>query len=351
MTGTTQNSRSMVVEAFRVLNAPEAILPRDPIMVLCDGPPRGLFVLDPTIAGALLRSPLVVPTSGQRYYEVVSGLTREDFPVLSEALDRTPLSLNGNAHREARAKLTPLYRRVETKLELWIEGFCAEYLLDLRTRSRPDLVEAASDFSDRVSRGMAAAELGIHWQDLPPVPNEIFMLFPSATRLRDIEAKFSAIQQTVALRLKDEARDEEEFWPILTLMMMNRDAMQGTLMHLFSQLQGGLAPGSSGELALAATSVSLLQGREIIADCEIAGRTWRAGDVLYIAPYLLHRRDPPPKGIDFTFGAGPHACPGRKLSLRILDALITALRRDPLTERFFPHTPKLYRQIVLTAKP
>jgi len=337
----------MVLAAFRILNAPEDALPKEAVSVLCEGPPRAFFVFDPSIAAELLRSPVVVPTSGVHYYEVVSGLPRSEFPVLSEAFEQTPLSLSGDAHRAARAKVVSVYRRVEAGIEQWVDGFCAEYLQDLRSRASPDIIEAASDFSDRVSRAMAAAELGIRWQDLPTVPNEIFVLFPSAARIRNIEERFVAIKEKVVSCLKDQGRSEDDFWPIFTLMMMNRDAMQGTILYMFSHLQGGAPAGSAAECAAAAANVSLLQCRQVLQDREIAGRAWRSGDLLYIAPFLLHRREPPPVGTDFTFGYGPHACPGRKLSLRMLESLITAMRREPLPEGFFPRAPRLHRQLVL----
>jgi len=339
----------MVLAAFRVLNAPEDKLPQEAVTVLCEGPPRALFVFDPKTAGELLRSPLLVPTSAQRYYEAVSGLDRNDFPVLSEAFERTPLSLSGSAHRDARARVTPIYRRVEAEIDGWIDDFCTEYLDDVRSRTSPDIVRAASDFSDRVGRAMAAADLGIRWQDLPPIPNEIFVMFPSAGRIRDIEAKFTTIRDRVLSRLLEQGRDEEDFWPILILMMMNRDSLQGTVMHMYMHLQNGTAAGSANECASAADNVSLLQCRHVMEDSEIAGRKWYAGELVYIAPHLLHRRDPPPQGTDFTFGPGPHVCPGRKLSLRILDALIAALRREPLPEGFFPRISKFHRQLVLMA--
>ncbi len=340
----------MVLATFRLLNTPAAAVPQEAAVLLCEGPPRAWFILDPGIAGALLRSDRVIPTSGQRYYAAVSGLARSDFPLLSEAFERTPLSLSGSAHRDARSRITPLYRRVEAGIDHWIDAFCAAYLEDLRTRIAPDLMQAASDFSDRVSRAMAARELDIGWQEIPPVPNEIFMLFPSAARLRQIEEKFAAIHDMVTTCLRSQGRDSEDFWPIFTLMMMNRDAMQGTLAHMFCHLARGTVLGSASECAIAASNVSLLQCREVVEDCEIAGHSWSCGDLLQISPYLLHQRAPPPAGTDFTFGAGPHACPGRKLSLRILDALIRALRTQPLPEGFFIPIPRLFRQIILTAE-
>jgi len=339
----------MVLAAFRVLNAPEGSLPDEAVIVLSEGPPRAFFVFDPKLAAALLRSEHIVPTSARLYYEAVSGLERSDFPVLSEAFERTPLSQSGGAHRDARARVTPIYRRVEASIDDWIDDFCADYLQDLRSRPSPDIVVAASDFSDRVGRAMSAADLGIDWRDLPPIPNEIFVMFPSAGRIRDIEAKFATIRDKVTARLLEQGRDAEDFWPILILMMMNRDSLQGTVMHMYMHLQDGAVLGSAAECASAAANVSLLQCRHVMQDGAIGGHDWRAGELVYIAPYLLHRRDPPPAGTDFTFGTGPHVCPGRKLSLRILEALIEALRREPLPEGFFPRIPRFHRQLVLMA--
>jgi len=349
MAAPPQDRSSVWLNCYRIINATASNIPDSPTTLLCEGPPRALFVFDPKTAAALLRSPLVAPTSVPLFYEAVSGLSRRDFPTLFEAFARSPLPLHGSAHREARSQLTPLYHRVEEGLDEWLDDFCTDYLSELRLGRSPDLVEAASDFSDRVGRAMASNEVSIDWRELPSLPNDIFMLFPSAKRLLALEARFAAIRDVLTRRMRELGRSEEELWPMLTLLLANRDAVQGTLMHMFSHLRDGAAAGSATECAAAAANFSLLQ-RQVVQDCEIAGQQWFAGDLLQFSPHLLHLREPPPVGTDFTFGAGPHMCQGRRLALRILDALIGALRREPLPAGFFTRIPKLHRQIVLTAE-
>ncbi len=342
---------SPLLDLVRLLNGSRPLPADTPVHVIDAGPPRSLLVLAPAVAEAVLRSPHVRQTSIWDFYSQVTGLTCEDLPVLSETLRRLPISLNGARHREGRLQVAPLYRRVEAALSDWVGPLCGEFVADLHLQQQIDIAHWASEFSDRLGRGMVATELGKNWRDLPPLPDGLFTLIPSAASLQRQEQMLSTVKELVCQGLAMAGRHTDEYWPLSSLLMMNRDATQAALLGIFQAIRDGRQPDDARAVLVATTPVSLLQCRLFEHDLEIAGFQWQSGDLVHISPHLLHRQAPPPTGSDFTFGAGPHVCAGMRIAVKVIDTLMQALQQRPLQPQTFATPPPLLRHTVLTALP
>ncbi|MFZ4553928.1 MAG: hypothetical protein ACOYNQ_05220 [Burkholderiales bacterium] len=284
-----------LLELIRLLNGGSPLLDNRAVHVLNTGPPRSLLVLSPDVAETLLRSPRLRQTSIWNFYAGATGLRLEDVPVLAETLTRLPLMLDGAAHRLTRQDVTRLYRRIEVKLGSWIEGFCGDFVEELRSQEHADIVKSASDFSDRLGRAMIAEELDLHWSDLPSLPDGLFVLLPVAGRMRRLEERMAAVRRTICERLAFVGRSAEEYWPLSTLMVMNRDATQAAMLHLLCRVSSGQLPANGRACLAEAAPVSLMQCRTLDHDAEIAGLDWRQADQIHISPYLLHQRAMPPR--------------------------------------------------------
>lgn len=76
--------------------------------------------------------------------------------------------------------------------------------------------------------------------------------------------------------------------------------------------------------------------RFVAEDSVIAGMPMRAGDAILVV-LAAANRDPRANGRVFTFGLGPHACPGQELAVTIAEAAVVELRRRNVIS-----TPPLY---------
>jgi cytochrome P450 len=106
-----------------------------------------------------------------------------------------------------------------------------------------------------------------------------------------------------------------------------------------------LANGPSVEEVLRLDSPVQNTRRYVAEDGVVAGMQMRKGDAI-LAVLAAANRDPDANERIFTFGVGPHACPGQHVAVAIAEAGVAELRRRGVRlERPVQYRPSLNARI------
>lgn len=111
---------------------------------------------------------------------------------------------------------------------------------------------------------------------------------------------------------------------MLGLLVQSCDATAGLIGNTL------LADGPSVEEVLRLDSPVQNTRRWVAEDGEIAGVPMRRGEAILVV-LAAANRDPRANGRIFTFGLGPHACPGREVAVTIAEVGVAELRRRGVT--------------------
>ena len=330
----------------RLLNQREQLDPSQRYVALDDLPPATLLVYDPALAYALLKSDALRPSDLVGSSLTVSRTPAGAVPTIESFFSQTPLLNHGEVHREMRKHLMLRYRHVQALMVSWLNSYSEEYFnsLEAGTAIRADVL--VRGYLNGLFRQILASELECSLSQLPDFPDNL--LFEFLPRFRDLtvrEAKLHAALQRLYQILGERKRPLNDVWALLTLVIMGREPLLSGLLYGLTCYDGPHRRGALSEddvegFFRAVAPVDVIS-RQVEREVNLDGVNFVAGQLVYISPHLLHLHSdsldsPGPPERSLAFGMGPHACPGRKMTV-------------VATQAFFNHLAQASHVLVDTA--
>lgn len=351
-----------------LLNQPALLDLSRPWMALDAQSPPTVLVLQPPLAQAVLRHPAAQPFDVLAHLCQVSGLSPADLPAVSGYFGATPLLMHGAQHLLYRRDVMLRYRKVEEAMPTWLPALTRGHLHAASQQAAASPQALVVAYTNAVFRTVLARGLGVDAAALPPLPGRIFEFFPKRAEMLAREQELSSLFQAVLHGLMqpsspggsgqppDRSAAQAQAWLWLTLVLMGHDALQGVL--LWGLLHPGDVGGAAGLEALFRASAPVgVQARRWQADATVLGKHWVAGQTIYVSPHLLQCAQAAQQGVtpdvvgngileagardnaasiaarvkppSFSFGEGPHACPGRKIAHYIASVFFDQLALLP----------------------
>jgi len=347
---------SHILKLRAYVNNPERLDFSQDIVELDQSELPTLLVLDETLAHDLLRSPLCATYNLMDYWKVVTRSDQQ--PALDRLFRETPFFLHGEEHREINRQMTKPYRRVESQLLEWLPSLTAEYLESIEAAGTVSAYSAIAEYIRQVFVTLLAREFAVKPELVPSFDPScgLFVMFQSAENFAQLEAVVSELYALGSKQFAEQGRDESELSALLSIAMMGREPLFAVILYGLMQSS---ADSSWGPQALLRDSapVSIL-GRQMLADSVIGGRLFKRGQIINIATFLV--RPKTAEGCPMTghrpnakrsleFGAGPHLCNGRAISIAIIDVFFREWAKRPLTNLDFSKT-RLFRDFVTVPK-
>lgn len=321
-----------LLKLLQHLNAPHKLSREQKVVALEAGDGAGQLILDADLARAILKHPQARPFDLWEYYLTLTRLTADELPCLTGYFGKGPLLQHATEHSATRRALLPFYRRMEravtehfdAKLDAFIDG------LAMAPERRPD--DVAQGFADLLFGLMIAQELGLEAAAVPPSPGSFFTLLPRRETLIAREAELAQYVAVLRMHLARQGRPEEDVWALLTLVLMGHDALKGAVFFALSQPQSVAEVADAEGWMQAIAPVGVLP-RQFDGPVDLDGVCFAAGQIAYICPHLVHQvAQSSARGRSFAFGAGAHMCPGRRIAVHALQALIDRKDRIGLNE-------------------
>jgi cytochrome P450 len=307
-----------VLKVQKRLNAPQSLPLGERVVALDGADAPKILVLDQTLARACLKHPDVAPFDLWGFYKTLTRLDDSDVPQIADIFDTIPLLKDGQIHRDMRRDMAPLYRRLDASIGAWAEDIAR----DIFSAQSHDPRQLASDYADGIFRRLCCATTGLPEAETPDFPRVLFKLSQRRDNLLAFDRECAAFKDQLQTALSS---TPDQALGVLALVVMGHDALKGALHFGLSQgILPQLTDGQDWTSAIEAwfqkvSPVGVLP-RIALADFEIDGIRFAKGQVIYICPHILHdialRRSDNCPNNSFAFGAGPHMCPGRSLSLK-----------------------------------
>lgn len=331
---------SLTLRLRGIMNKPGSLDLSQNIVELDNADAPGLLMYNETLAYAVLKSNAVVPFNPISLWKQVARLPPSELTTVDTYFRKTPLFLTGDAHKTARKALISPYKRIERLLDSWLtiftKQFFEHYFCD-KASSATNLVNA---YLNGVFEEILAKELACSTDLLPPIPTGILKLVPRAEDLRLFDRQLENLVNSIKSILQTKGRDQEDAWPIVSVVVMGREPLLSAFLFglITSPPNGKQWCGEN--LLHQAAPVSALS-REVVSDCMIQGIKLIQGQSVRMCPFIAHdqadkhiRTDERSRWLEF--GAGPHLCPGRAISIKI-------------TASFFKEFPENKRHLIDTS--
>lgn len=264
-------------------------------------------------AVACLRAPEHMAVRLQDRVQAVAERLNLAIPAVRSVSARLPLSLNGAEHKAARADVAALLQKTSPDLTARIPTLVAERFAPL---ARPGEVDMLGTVIVPLVNDVLAGLSGTDYAAGPDsLISRLFSQSLGPARRRRLEAEMADL--VGAVRRAHPEDPEDVIFARITLVVLGRDATIGTLSE---SLATALRPDSAGFARVPlATGVPYVDRIAPGAGPEDAPRILRCQ-----LDTLTGEDDRTRLGF---FGAGPHTCLGRPVTLALFDAISTWLSR------------------------
>ena len=326
-------SASLVLRSL--INKPEMLDPDVEFTTLDDNDPPTLFIYGESLAMRILKNNAFATYNLIDHWKTITRQT--SLPTLEKLFSKTPFFLHGDVHRQTRRSLGQPYRLVESQFQDWLPTFSANFFKQMTTLKPMKPNELASRFVSEVSGQILAHAFQVNPASIPQmsVPTQsLFRFFPSPKKILDFEDKLTQVANFLLDLSIQQNRDPEEIWAYLSIIVMGQEPLYGSLTYALSHpLKHGPL---NAQILLQETAPVTLLGRQAMQDIILCDIEFKKGQALHIAPFiinnkLLSEQCPIKASQAMEFGAGVHLCSGRKITLEITNAFITALHKHPET--------------------
>lgn len=287
-----------------------------PCMRLHEGTPGSWLIRDAAIGHAILKSQHVKPFDLLRYFKQVTRTGDGELGAMEGYFTHGPLLRHGQPHHEARKAVVQLYQSIEADLAEWLEDYTQAFLHALRKMPTP-ATRLAQDYVAGLYQHMIGRQLQCAPADLPPLPENLFDLMPRKATMQEANRGLQAFVDACLANAQHPL--ESRLWPLITLVVMGKDALQTAL--LFALHHPDIFDADT--LFRLSTPVNVI-AREVTQASNIGNQPFCQGDILYVCPSLMETH---PTYGRLEFGAGQHICAGRKIALIIANTFLSALHR------------------------
>ncbi len=314
---------SATLRLRKILNDPSCLDLNREWVALDDTEQPPIFVYSEPLANVILKSESFSMYNIYAYWKVLHKASPIEFPALENLFEVAPLFLHGEAHRAARKKLVPPYRRIEGALDQWLSSFTEKFFQPFNSEQPVKPTTLAASYIEGVFRELLAREVGCPVQDLPPLPLELFYFLPHRNHMLDYDSKLKTLVDAMKINLAASGKDPEDAWALASIAVAGQQPLTSALIYGLINAPANGSRWDSETLMRSSAPVSLL-GRVALEDVMFGELKITKGQTLSICPSLVHMRedyhaaeDAAPRSL--AFGNGAHTCSGRRISLTITD--------------------------------
>ncbi len=330
-----------ILKLVNLLNQQAPLPGANALCRLNAGTPTSWLVRDAALGHAILKSPHVKPYDLLRYFKQVARIEDGELGAIEGYFSHGPLLLHGEKHREVRKTVVQQYQAIEIDLHDWLDAYTRDFLQS-HCGSPVTTTRLARGYVDGLYRTLIARQLGSEPQALPPLPRLLFDLLPRKATLQHANTELQALADACQVRRNPSTLvEKQDPWPLVTLVVMGKDALQTAL--LFALHRRDIKDAET--LFRLSTPVSVI-AREVTHTTTFSGESFSAGDILYLCPSLMEAH---PTYGKLEFGAGQHICAGRKIAMIVASAFLQGLQA---TDGLIIRTDNLQwtRSLLLTPK-
>ena len=347
---------SHILRLRSYLSNPDSLNFDEDLVELDGGDLPSLLIIDQDLAHKILKSPNCGSYNLLEYWKKISRNT--NCPALDRLFRETPFFLDGNTHHQINKTLTKPYKTVETKLPLWLPEYTRSYLQKLAQQDNPSAYQAIGEYIRQVFSQIMAYEFQLDTEEIPSFEagRSLVLMFQDPENLAYFDNVVAQLYRVGTFGLKRQGRDEKDLSALLSITMMGREPLFAVILDIL------MNPPDNNDWDVTSilrerAPVSLL-ARRMIADETINGISLKSDQVINIPTFLvrpksqdgcpLHEQRPSPMR-SIEFGAGPHLCNGRSMTITILEIFFAEWFENPAPNldfsrirliRDFVHRPK-----------
>jgi len=285
-----------------------------------------LLIYGKALGEAILKSSDFIPMNLIDYFKVINNKPNTTFPSIDLYFNESPLFLNNQGQSDARKALSLLYKNMEDKLLEWLPSFTKNYFADIEMRGVDNPIRIAEQYTLGIFKKMILTELDCK-EDMPmEFPGTIANMYKSAKDLGSYDRKLSLLFKFIEDKLLLAKRPPEDAWKIVSVVIMGTEAISNTLGYSMMMNERHENKWDAQTLAEEVTPISFT-GRLSIKDTQINNMAIQEGQEVHVSFHLINKikslqDKPPEKSNALAFGIGKHMCPGRKISLIIIQTFL-----------------------------
>jgi hypothetical protein len=312
-------------------------------IALDDSKSPPLYVYGKSLAILMIKHPDLKPINFLVFWKSLTGATDSAVRNIDEYFKKTPLFLHQQQHLVAKRSLSPVYKWIEKDLATWVDCFTLDFFKQRRNLNKINTIEFVDSYLITLFKNILARRLCINESQVPDLPGHIFQFLTRLDIILEYEEKVRILKEFLVSNLSNFDQDiNQELWSLFSVFIMGTDTLSGALIYLIANNHLDL---TVDDLLHRSRPVSIVS-RKATTDIKINDLHLSAGQRVYISTGLLSNNK---HSESIPFGVGVHVCPGKKISLVVLNAFIKNWKKNSdLHERF--NRVKLIRDLVLKAK-
>ena len=335
---------SISVLRLREIVGADVIPDADAAFIALDGSKKpSLYVYDKPLAILMIKHPDLKPVNFLDFWKSLTGATDSAVRNIDEYFKKTPLFLHEEKHLLSKRSLSPVYRWIEKDLDTWVDCFTLDFFKQHKNLNKINTIEFVDSYLITLFKNILARRLCVNQSQIPDLPGNIFQFLTRLDIILEYEEKVRILKEFLVSNITSFDQDvDQEMWSLFSVLIMGTDTLSGALIYLIANNQRDL---TVDDLLNKSRPVSLFS-RVAATDIKINDLHLSAGQRVYISTGLLSNNK---HSESIPFGVGVHLCPGKKISLVVLNAFIKNWKKNSdLHERF--NRVKLIRDLVLKAK-
>jgi cytochrome P450 len=290
---------------------------------------KAWIITDSAQCRELIGSSKLHPATYAEDYKVLEQRLGLDFSSLSFAFAHIPICLHGDRHARARRRVSEFLASRKAALNARIPDAVATHFNAFRREGR---VEIMKDAILPLVLDIISTVIDIDISDVDcQNASLVFDKSISVNKRRNVAAEIATLRDLISGHLGPNA-SEDDIGMRLALLVLGKDALIGTLgesLHRLLEANPGRRltdieyPDFPPE-----TGVPFIE-RVVVNPFMLAAKNFALGDRVRIFLQTFAYEGEPRSRTNF-FGAGPHACLGRPVSLEIWNAITALLSAVPL---------------------
>jgi hypothetical protein len=309
-----------------------------------------MLVYGKSLCFSLIKSIEVAPSNLMSYWKAITKAPIDSFPTMEAYFKLTPFSLHGQEHFVSRRALGPCYKRIEKELPNWISEFSESFFRSYKNYETISTTKLVADYINQFNKKILAHDLGTNFNDLPAMPGEMAYMITTYKLMEAYDQRLQNLVNFIEKTLSNKGLDTRETWPLVSIVVMGTEGLAGALLYGLANKPKKADIWSAEELVNLSYPITLL-AREPVRDLNIDGLSLRQGQRLYVSPALasILAKEKDDETPDIPFGMGVHICPGKRMSLTVINAFFNAWSH---AEALHPRLSniKFSRDFVLRAK-
>lgn len=303
-----------------IINRPDYIATDDYIF-LEDLEEAPILVFSAELAKQIFKSPNVAPLNLLNFWKSLCSLEESSLPTITQYFAQTPLLLDGPNHIEKRKQLLKVYAKIDPDIKHWL----GDFTLDFIKRNTQDELINVTELVTFYVRSLGKRIIQEYLQDAefdpPKLPLEILHFVPTLSSLENYNQPMQEYILKLQQTLKKNGNDESDAYPLMSVIVMGTEPLIGALCYAIKHFNEHKDWDIPNILSLAAP-VRVI-GRYVKNDFQIGALSLKREQRIYLDIHQINLRQSKISEQDsygMSFGYATHLCPGRAMSIKIMEA-------------------------------